>query len=82
MKQRKDEITSKAREHIDSLGSNRCKICTIPRPCRHHEKELYRSTLSMEALDKEMERDEKSPKYTFRKGVQNDPLPIENSITL
>jgi len=32
-------------------------VCTLPRPCRHHERELYRAGLSEEALEKEVQRD-------------------------
>jgi hypothetical protein len=50
----------KAQEFIENLTEKRCKICTLPRPCRHHERELYRAGLSEEALEKELQRDEKS----------------------
>ncbi len=83
IKQRRDEITTKAKEMIDNISSNRCKTCTLPRPCRHHERELYRAGLSDEALEKEIQRDERSPK-SFRKKpeFENDPFRVENSIIL
>ena len=47
---------------MEDLVEKRCKICTLPRPCRHHEKELYRAGLSEDALEKELQRDDRSPK--------------------
>jgi len=41
------------------MSGKRCVKCLLPRPCRHHERELYRSELSETALEKELERDEK-----------------------
>ena len=52
----------KADAFLHALGDKRCKVCTLPRLCRHHERELYRAGLSEDALEKEVQRDEKSPR--------------------
>ena len=49
----------KADAFLHGLGDKRCKVCTLPRPCRHHERELYRAGLSEDTLEKELQRDEK-----------------------
>ena len=55
------EIQERARDMHSQLmkGGKRCVKCLLPRPCRHHERELYRSELSETALEQELERDEK-----------------------
>jgi hypothetical protein len=62
IQQKKQEIKMKADAFLHGLGDKRCKVCTLPRPCRHHERELYRAGLSEDTLEKELQRDEKSPK--------------------
>ena len=57
---KKLEIKEKAETFVHALGEKRCKICTLPRPCRHHERELYRAGLSEDALEKELQRDERA----------------------
>ena len=49
----------KADAFLHGLGDKRCKVCTLPRPCRHHERELYRAGLSEDTLEKELQRDDK-----------------------
>ena len=52
------------------IKSGRCVLCLLPRPCRHHERELYRSDLSETALEKELERDEKRQRSAQKKYPQ------------
>lgn len=58
--------------------------CTLPRPCRHHEKELYRAGLSEDALEKELQRDDKSPKNSNRRTEfdNKEAFRIEGSVLM
>ncbi len=48
-------------------GGKRCVTCLLPRPCRHHERELFRSQLSESELEQEDEREEKVRQRNLKK---------------
>jgi hypothetical protein len=49
-------------------SGSRCALCLLPKPCRHHERELYRAELSETALEKEIERDQKREEIKKKRG--------------
>jgi len=70
MSEKHREIAVNSKEMYKKMtakeGHNRCLMCLLPRPCRHHEYELFRKDLSEDELEKEEIRKLRSPK-AFRR---------------